>query len=72
MNIDDTIILDTISADSIEIGDQVIIEGDYIEVTYVGETDDIDEIVVKGFSHETGGKETYSLYADDYYQTWAV
>ena len=72
MNIDDTIILDTISADSIEIGDQVIIEGDYIEVTFVGQTDDIDEIIVKGFSHDTGDREEYSLFADDYYQTWAV
>lgn len=71
MNIDVNII-DTISADTIEVGDQILIEGDPIEVTYVGETEDIDEIIVKGFSHDSGDSETYSLYADDYFDIWAV
>jgi len=65
-------IIDTISADTIEVGDQIIIDGDPIEVTYVGETDDLDEIIVKGFSHETGDRETYSLFADDYYDVWSL
>lgn len=65
-------IIDTISADSIEVGDQIIVEGDPIEVTYVGETEDIDEVVVKGYSHDTGDREVYSLFADDYYDIWAV
>lgn len=71
MNIDVNII-DNISADTIEVGDQILIEGDPIEVTYVGETDDIDEIIIKGFSHDSGDRETYSLYADDYFDVWAV
>ena len=69
---DDVNILYTVSADTIEVGDQIIVDGDKIEVSYVGYTDDIDEIVVKGFSHDTGDTETYSLYADDYYDVWAV
>lgn len=72
MNTDDTIIVDTISADTIMVGDQIVVDGDRIEVTYVGETEDIDEILVKGWSHDTGDSETYSLYADDYYDVWAL
>lgn len=65
-------IIDNISADTIEVGDQIIIEGDPIEVTEVQPSDDIDEIIVMGYSHESGDTERYNLYADDYYDLWSV
>lgn len=65
-------IIDNISADTIEVGDQILVEGDPIEVTHVEESDDLDEVVVKGFSHESGDRETYSLFADDYYDVWSI
>lgn len=65
-------IIDNVSADTIEVGDQILVEGDPIEVKEVRETDDIDEIVIVGYSHESGDTETYSLYADDYFDVWAV
>lgn len=71
MNIDAEVI-DTVPAYSIEPGDQIIVDGDYIEVKCVEETDDIDEIIVKGYSHVTGDTETYSLYADDDYDVWSI
>ena len=71
MNIDANII-DTIPAYSIEVGDQIIVDGDYIEVRTVVETDDVDEIVVTGYSHDSGDTETYSLFADDEYDVWSI
>lgn len=65
-------IYDTITADQIEVGDQIIVDGDPIEVKSVHDTDDPDEVVVSGYSHETGDTETYSLFADDPYNLWAV
>lgn len=65
-------IIDNISADSIEIGDQIIIEEDLVEVRGVEPSSDIDEIIVSGYSHVTGDSEVYSLYADDHYDVWAV
>lgn len=65
-------IIDNISADTIEVGDQILVEGDPIEVREIRETDDIDEVIVIGYSHESGDTETYSLYADDYFDVWAI
>lgn len=65
-------IIDNISADTIEIGDQIIIDGDPVEVTIVEPTADPDEVIVYGYSHETGDTARYSLFADDYYDLWAV
>ena len=65
-------IIDSISADTIESGDQIIVEGDPIEVKSVHDSDDIDEVIVIGYSHVSGDTERYSLYADDYYDVWAV
>lgn len=71
MNIDANI-YDVVTADSLIVGDQTIIDGDYIEVKSVTETDDIDEIIITGYSHTTGDTETYSLFADDFYDLWAI
>ncbi len=65
-------VIDNISPDTIEVVDQIYIDGDPIEVKAVRETDDIDEIVIVGYSHDTGDTETYSLFADDYFDVWAV
>lgn len=71
MNIDVNII-DNISADTIEVGDQIIVDGDHIEVREVRDSSDIDEVIVRGYSHLTGDTETYSLYADDYFDVWSL
>lgn len=65
-------IIDNVSADAIEVGDQIIVEGDYLEVKTVTDSDDIDEIIVSGFSHTSGDIETYHLFADDYFDIWTV
>ena len=65
-------VIDSIAAWQIAEGDQVIIEGDPIEVTATFDGDDPDEIIVKGYSHESGDRVTYSLYADDSFDLWTV
>lgn len=65
-------IIDNISADSIESGDQIIIEGDLVEVKRVEQTDDLDEILIRGYNNTTGDMETFSLYADDYFDVWSA
>ena len=66
------ITIDNISADTIEVGDQIIVEGDPIGVTDIELTMDPDEVIVKGYSYESGDSVSYSLYADDYFEVWAV
>jgi hypothetical protein len=65
-------IIDTIQADQIEVGDQILVDGDPIEVRSLPDTYDLDEVVVVGYSHETGGIETYSLPFDYDVEIWAV
>lgn len=65
-------IIDNISADTIENGDQIIIEGDLIEVKTVEPTSDPDEVLVHGYNNTTGDMESFSLYADDYYDVWSI
>ena len=69
---DDIEIIDNISADTIEVGDQIIVEGDHIQVSSVTDSDDIDEVVVTGYSHDSGDSVEYSLFADDYFDVWTV
>lgn len=65
-------IIDSIAADTVEAGDQIIIEGDLIEVRSVSESDDIDEVIVSGYNNTTGDVDQFSLYADDYFEVWTV
>jgi hypothetical protein len=65
-------IIDNISADTIMVGDQILIDGDPIEVKSLGTSGDYDEVIVRGYSHETGDTAEYSLYADDFFDVWAV
>lgn len=65
-------IIDNISADTIGSGDQIIIDGDLIEVKSVEDTADIDEVLVHGYNNTTGDMETFSLFADDYFDVWSI
>jgi hypothetical protein len=65
-------ILFTVDADEIEVGDQIIVDGDPIEVTSVSDSNDPDEVVVKGYSHDTGDSVEYNLYFADQFEVWAV
>lgn len=67
-------IIDTISADTIEVGDQILVDGDPVEVRAILNEygQDPDEVIIRGYSHEEGDSVVYSLYADDYYDVWAV
>lgn len=63
---------DTIDADQIEVGDQILLDGDPIEVDDLSETEDADEVIVYGFSHESGDRVTVSLPYDYRIGLWAV
>lgn len=65
-------VIDSVAAWQIAERDQVIIEGDPVEVTEVLDGDDPDEIIVKGYSHESGDRVEYSLYADDSFDLWTI
>lgn len=73
MNIDTDIeVFDTVPAYSIEVGDQIVVESDHIEVSHIAETDDLDEVIVSGYSHDSGDRVEYSLFADDMFDVWTV
>lgn len=63
-------IYDTIKADSIEAGDQIIIDGNPIEVNEVEDEDNF--VVVKGFSHEAGDNVTIVLEFDEFVDLWGI
>lgn len=67
-------IYDTITADQIECGDQILIGGDPIEVDFVGSDPEapVEGIRVKGYSHETGDGVTYDLHFSTPVDLWAV
>lgn len=73
MNTDTDInIIDNISADTIEVGDQIIVEGDLVIVLAVKDTDDIDEVFIRVENLSDPTVTDFSLYADDYFDVWAV
>ena len=63
-------IVDNIFADQIEVGDQIVVDGDYIQVKDIEETFDIDEVLVKGYDVLNGENVELSLYADDAFDVW--
>lgn len=70
---EDFIIVDNIRADHVEAGDLVIVEGDRVEVSYVGDMeDDPDGVVIKGYSHTTGDTETFEVYFGDAFDVWTA
>jgi hypothetical protein len=62
----------TLAGYQIEQEDLIVVDGDFIEVFRVEDTDDEDEIKVTGFSHSTGDTVEYSLMYDDEYAVWMV
>lgn len=73
MNTDTDInIIDNISADTIEVGDQIIVEGDLVIVRAVQDTDDIDEVFIRVENLSDPTVNDFSLFADDYFDVWAV
>ena len=67
---EDTIITDTVQAHQIEDGDQIVINDDYLENVKV--LDDEDNIIISGFSNNTGGIEVYTLDPFDTINLWTV
>lgn len=66
-------ILFSVQADQIEVGDQILVDGDPIEVT--GVADDVEDaagVIVWGFSHDSGDSETYTLPFDYDVDVWSV
>lgn len=69
----DIIVTDTIDADQIEIGDQIIVNAEPIEVDTISDTpDDSDGIRVSGFSWEDGDRVTHDLHYSERVDLWAV
>lgn len=66
-------ILFKVTADQIEDGDQIIVDGDALEnVTVHDDPDDINGVIVKGFSEDTGDEAVYTLPFDYEVEVWAV
>jgi hypothetical protein len=72
LDVEDYQVLYSTPAHTLEEGDQVIIEGDLVEVKEILETLDVDEVLVRGYSYTTGDVEDFPLYADDEYEIWSV
>lgn len=65
-------ITDTIDADQIEVGDQIIVDGEPIEVSHILDSDDNDGIVVRGFSWDDGGSVEREMHYSERVDVWAV
>lgn len=65
-------IIDNISADTIEIGDHIIIDSDPVEVVEVFSTLEIHEVSLRAYSHNTGDYDLYLVHADDHFDVWTV
>ena len=66
-------IIDTIAAEQIEDGDQILVFGDPLEnVRVEGDPDDLYSVLVTGFSNNTGDTQSYSLNYTDIVEVWAV
>lgn len=64
-------VYDTITADSVEEGDQILVNDiDPVEVSSV--IDSGDSIMVKGYSHLTGDNAVYILAADAEVSLWSA
>jgi hypothetical protein len=69
----DAIIHDTIQADQIEDGDQILVDGDHLENVRVdSDPEDIDAVVVTGYSFDSGDAVTYTLPYDYDVQVWSL
>lgn len=73
MTIADTDIqtLFTTPAHTLEVGDQIKVDGDLFIIRTIVETDDVDEVLVKG-ENLSDGPDEFSLFADDEFEVWAL
>lgn len=62
----------TTTADSLEVGDQIIVEDELFIIHSISESDDIDEVIVKGENLTDPTEDTKSLYADDEFIVWSI
>lgn len=67
-------IIDTVDADEVEVGDQILIDGDPVEVTWVGDDPEapLEGVRITGWSHESGDTVTYDLWFGDRVDLWGV
>jgi hypothetical protein len=60
------------TADHLEVGDAIIVDDDFITITEIGGTEDLDEVLVKGLSEVSGDKVEYPLYFADEFYFWGA
>jgi hypothetical protein len=61
-----------VDADEVEIGDQIIIDGEPVEVVSLPPAQSIDEIIIRGYSHSTGDRETYTVKYNQRFEVWGI
>lgn len=61
-----------IFADEIEVGDQIILEGELLTVVRKDDTDDPDEVLITADSFESGDRDTYPLLHTDRVTVWSI
>lgn len=72
MENDDISIIDNVSADTLSAGDQIVIQDELFIIHSVNaDMEDIDEILVTG-ENLSGGENSFSLFADDYFDVWTI
>lgn len=73
MTMTDTTILYSTPAHTLEVGDQIIIEGEYCIIRRLDDDrDDIDEIHVWVENLDDATNDEFDLYADDEFEVWAL
>lgn len=66
-------ILFAVQADQIEPTDQIVVDGDHIEVKSVeDDPNDDSAIIVRGWSHDEGDMVEYPLCYDDDVDVWSL
>lgn len=68
----DEIILDTITADQIEDGDQIKVDGTLYERVTILDSTDPDEVRVRAYSDDEGDMVTLELPYDYPVETWSL
>lgn len=73
MNETDIIIIDTIDADQIEPGDQIVLDGEYITVDTVEDSDTDDYgVVISGYSWDEGDSVSETLPYNYRVDVWSL
>lgn len=63
---------DKVMADQLDKGDLIRLDGSYVEVVDILETEDPDEVLVLGLDYSTGDTDKYPLVWDDEYDLFKV